>query len=336
MSIANTRLRRCIHDMGATVSNAQTTVIRSNPVLAVAISGAPNPVTAGEQLLFRVSYKNTGDADALVTNLVATIPPNTTYVAGSAPGAVYNEVTQTLSWPLGTVGAYPPLAPMDSFTFLVEVASPLADHTALTSGATIAANNAATQTASATVYVASQPLLLASKTVTPQQAKTGQIVTYTIKLQNIGTDTAVNITVSDTLPSAVRLLSADNGGIIDNITNTVSWTVATLEPGDDELVFNADARVIADGLINNTALARRNLVVTLFSLEQYDEALARGQALLNSHPDEFRIHYVVGAILLQQGDTNEAIKHYSEAIQLAPDFKEAQDGLKEAQKTYSK
>ena len=146
----------------------------------------------------------------------------------------------------------------------------------------------------------------------------------------------MNITVSDTLPSAVRLLSADNGGIIDNITNTVSWTVATLEPGDDELVFNADARVIADGLINNTALARRNLVVTLFSLEQYDEALARGQALLNSHPDEFRIHYVVGAILLQQGDTNEAIKHYSEAIQLAPDFKEAQDGLKEAQKTYSK
>ena len=82
--------------------------------------------------------------------------------------------------------------------------------------------------------------------------------------------------------------------------------------------------------------ARRNLVVTLFSLKQYDEALARGQVILNSHPDEFRIHYVVGAILLVQGDNNEAIKHYSEALRLAPDFKEAQDGLKEAQKAHSK
>jgi tetratricopeptide (TPR) repeat protein len=78
--------------------------------------------------------------------------------------------------------------------------------------------------------------------------------------------------------------------------------------------------------------ARRNLVVTLFSLKQYDEAMAKGQAILNGHPDEYRIHYVVGAILLRQGDKNEAIKHYSEALRLAPDFKEAQDGLKEAQK----
>jgi tetratricopeptide (TPR) repeat protein len=82
--------------------------------------------------------------------------------------------------------------------------------------------------------------------------------------------------------------------------------------------------------------ARRNLVVTLFSLKQYDEAMAKGQAILNGHPDEYRIHYVVGAILLRQGDKNEAIKHYSEALRLAPDFKEAQDGLKEAQKAHSK
>jgi tetratricopeptide (TPR) repeat protein len=82
--------------------------------------------------------------------------------------------------------------------------------------------------------------------------------------------------------------------------------------------------------------ARRNLVATLFSLKQYDEALARGQVILNSHPDEFRIHYIVGAILLAQGDNNEAIKYYSEALRLAPDFKEAQDGLKEAQKAHSK
>ena len=82
--------------------------------------------------------------------------------------------------------------------------------------------------------------------------------------------------------------------------------------------------------------ARRNLVVTLFSLRQYDEALAKGQVLLISHPDEFRIHYVVAAILLAQGDRNGAIEHFSTALQLAPDFKEAQDGLEAARKAPSR
>ena len=82
--------------------------------------------------------------------------------------------------------------------------------------------------------------------------------------------------------------------------------------------------------------ARRNLVVTLFSLKQFDEALARGQTLLKIHPDEFRIHYVVGTILLAQGANNEAIKHYSEVLRLAPDFREAQEGLDAAQKARTK
>lgn len=76
--------------------------------------------------------------------------------------------------------------------------------------------------------------------------------------------------------------------------------------------------------------ARRNLVVTLFALEKYEKAMARGKAILNSHPDEFRIHYVIGEILLQWGKPNEAKKYFSRALQLAPNFKEAQDGLKKA------
>jgi len=78
--------------------------------------------------------------------------------------------------------------------------------------------------------------------------------------------------------------------------------------------------------------ARRNLVITLFALNEYERALARGKAILKTHPDEFRIHYVVGAILLQKGQANEAKKYFSQALELAPEFKEAQDGLKKALK----
>ena len=74
--------------------------------------------------------------------------------------------------------------------------------------------------------------------------------------------------------------------------------------------------------------ARRNLVVTLFALQEYEKALARGKTVLKSHPDEFRIHYVVGAILLQRGKLDEAKQYFSNALKLAPDFKPAQDSLK--------
>lgn len=76
--------------------------------------------------------------------------------------------------------------------------------------------------------------------------------------------------------------------------------------------------------------ARRNLVVTLYSLRKYEKAMGRGKAILDDHPDEFRIHYVVGSILLQRGKPDEARKHFSRAVKLAPEFKEAQDGLQKA------
>jgi len=79
--------------------------------------------------------------------------------------------------------------------------------------------------------------------------------------------------------------------------------------------------------------ARRNQVITLFALHENERALASGKAILNSYPDEFRIHYVVGAILLQKGRPSEAKKYFSSALKLAPDFKEAQDGLKKALET---
>jgi len=78
-----------------------------------------------------------------------------------------------------------------------------------------------------------------------------------------------------------------------------------------------------------------NLVSTLFLEGQFDEALAKGQAILNNHPDEFRILYVVGAIRLRQGDKQKAIENFSEALRLAPDFKPAQVGLEQARKTPS-
>ena len=102
--------------------------------------------------------------------------------------------------------------------------------------------------------------------------------------------------------------------------------------GDNESAlyhFNEALRLKPDYL-----LAGMNLVSTLFLEGQLDEALARGQAILDSQPEEYRLLCVVGAILLRQGDKETAIEHFSKALRLAPDFKPAQDGLEEARKSY--
>ena len=98
--------------------------------------------------------------------------------------------------------------------------------------------------------------------------------------------------------------------------------------GDTELTryhFNEALRLKPDFLPVN-----ENLVALLFTEQQYNEALVKGRKIISNHPDKYKIHYVVGAILLQQGNRDQAIKHFTEALRIAPDFKEAQDGLKEA------
>ncbi|MFC1591039.1 tetratricopeptide repeat protein [Thermodesulfobacteriota bacterium] len=77
--------------------------------------------------------------------------------------------------------------------------------------------------------------------------------------------------------------------------------------------------------------AAKNLVTALYAQGQHDSALAAGRAILQRHPDSFRIHFIAGMILLQQKDRENAIKHLSRAVSISPDFKEAQHWLKVAQ-----
>jgi tetratricopeptide (TPR) repeat protein len=99
--------------------------------------------------------------------------------------------------------------------------------------------------------------------------------------------------------------------------------------GDNELAryhFNEALRLKPD-----YPQAAENTAALLFTEQRYDEALVKGREILTNHPNKYKIHYVVGAVLLQQGDRDQAIKHFTEALQIAPDFVEAQEGLREAQ-----
>jgi len=73
-----------------------------------------------------------------------------------------------------------------------------------------------------------------------------------------------------------------------------------------------------------------NLVALLFDEQRYSEALARGMEILEDHPDEYKVHYLVGTILLRQGDRDQAIEHLEAALRVVPGFEPARVALVEA------
>lgn len=77
--------------------------------------------------------------------------------------------------------------------------------------------------------------------------------------------------------------------------------------------------------------AHVNLLALLFLEERHAEALQKGYEILREHPDEYKTHYMIGKILLRQGDRAQAIEHFKEVLRLEPQFKEAQESLREAQ-----
>lgn len=77
--------------------------------------------------------------------------------------------------------------------------------------------------------------------------------------------------------------------------------------------------------------AHVNLMASLFTEGRDTEALGKGYKILKEHPDEYRTQFMVGKILLRQGKMAQAIEHFQEVLRIFPQFKEAQDSLREAQ-----
>src|SRR5439155_648967 len=79
---------------GASVSTAVT----SAPILAVSKTDSPDPVAAGGNLTYTLSYPNTATPFPSTALLRSTVPANTTFVSATAGGTLASGV---VTWSLG-------------------------------------------------------------------------------------------------------------------------------------------------------------------------------------------------------------------------------------------
>ena len=231
---------------------AVTTTATSAPVLTLTRTEAPDPVAAGANLTYTLSYANTGSAAASAVTLTSGIPADTTFVSATAGGALSGG---TVTWSLGALAA----GASGSAQMVVRVTSPLANGTIITgAAASIDSAETAPVGAGATVTtVTSAPVLSVSKTDAPDPVAAGATLTYTIAYANNGNTSATGVVLTDRVPANATFVSATNGGALSG--STITWMPGTLAAGG-----SGSAQVVvrvASPLANGTNLIAGTCVI---------------------------------------------------------------------------
>lgn len=246
-----------------------TTTVDTSADLSVVKSDAPDPVIAGESLVYTVTISNAGPSTAVGVELTDNLPTEVDFVAAT----ISDGVGTCALLPLGDVQCtgLSDLDPGASVTVFIEtVVDPaVPDGTTITNSATVSAatgdpdasNNTATED---TDVVAEADLELVKVSSLDTSNPSPEIV-YTITVTNLGPSDAQDVSILDELPSVkkgkkgsekVIFIFATEGCTYDPAavpTHTVTCDVGTLAAGDS-VAF--DIRIQVDGsrgLLTNVA-----------------------------------------------------------------------------------
>jgi uncharacterized repeat protein (TIGR01451 family) len=245
-------------------SAASTTVVGAGTAdLAATVTALTNPTTPGSLFSFAETVTNNGVV-ASGGSFTQTVPANSTFVSMVVPagwtcvlpavGAAAGTAIPCTSVGTIAVGA------TASFTPTFQVVLGTAAGTVITQSATIATTGgitdsiAANNTASATTIVQAKTStdLAITKTASPNPVGQGQLVTYLLTVVNNGPGTATGVTVSDTLPAGMSLISASPSAGSCSGAATITCTIGSLAVrGTATVSIVVQASTL--GTISNTA-----------------------------------------------------------------------------------
>ena len=234
-------------------NNTSTVVTTVTPQtdLSIVKTGSPNPVIAGNNLTYTLTATNNGPSTATGVTISDPLPSGETFV--SSTGGTFNSGSDTLTDAVGT------LAVGQSQTITVTVTVGASVTGTLTNTATVTSNQPdptpGNNTSTVVTTVTPQADLSITKAVSGTTVSPGGELGYGLVITNNGPSTATNVTVSDPLPSSITYNSDTYDGSFDASTNTDSFTLGTLAPGqsisiaiDTTVNFNAPT-----GTLTNTA-----------------------------------------------------------------------------------
>jgi uncharacterized repeat protein (TIGR01451 family) len=201
----------------------------------LALTKAVNDATpnVGQTINFTITLRNNGPDTATGVQVTDLLPAGLTFVSATPSQGSYSSVTGV--WTVGTVN----LSTVPTLAVSALVVSPNPEtNTASITHADQFDPDTGNNTASATETPQEADLGL-TKTVDDATPNVGQNVTFTVTLTNFGPNTANGVTVQDSLPAGLVLVSAtpSQGSYQPNSGN---WNVGTVNvSGTETLVLVA-------------------------------------------------------------------------------------------------
>lgn len=211
------------------------------PVLSIVKTG-PLKAYPGGTYLYTIVVYNAGTLPVYNVNVSDKLPDGVRPAHPEAPGTptgVYDESKNMVNWTLGTIA-------VNDFVIInleVVLDESLAPGTILKNNASAVGLGADEVSAQWSTTVIAGPELVVEK-VGPVKGYPGGLLSYTIRVSNVGNETAYNVTVIDAMNLALveYVTSTPIGTSTDN---EVMWDLGTMLKGEERLIYLA-VRVRSD------------------------------------------------------------------------------------------
>ncbi|MCP3956472.1 MAG: DUF11 domain-containing protein, partial [bacterium] len=218
----------------------------ANVDLSISQDNGTDQLAAGEVVSYVLTVSSSGAETATGVTVTDTLPANTSFVAASDGGTESGGTSgsNTVTWPAFDLASGSSVTRI--VTVQVDAALP-AGLEQLTNAASVRddANQGIDATpedndSTDTDTVDAAPDLAITKTDGLDDVVPGAIVRYSLTIENVGTQAATGMTVSDTLPPSITFFAASGDGIEND--GVVDWPPVELAAGDN-VVYEVTLRL---------------------------------------------------------------------------------------------
>jgi len=248
-------------------------------------TGTPGSVNAGELLTYNMSVKNNGPSVARNVSFRDALPGALTNAEYSLNGSNWSAYTSDTVIGLGD------LTVNQTVDFWIRgIVDAAAQPGTITNTVNVSINGTPSGNATTNNTVTNNAALNITKTPNKTTAKynVGDMVTYTIKVNNSGISTAHNVVITDTVPNGLQYVGSSDGGSFS--AGVVTWNVGNIAGGAQvtrTVTFKVLSAAAGKNVVN-TATAIHNLtqdpVSTTASIYVPSADLVLSKTVDNSKP----------------------------------------------------